>query len=620
MKRAALLTLALGLGLAIAAPTPAGTQITNTAYVDVLEGPPERPVTVTTPSNPVTVTVQAVCSVSISPSRQSSTGGVGTTVPFTFTVTNTGNAAFDFPLTATPLSSATSATISPDMLHLDAQEAKSVTLNLVALNPGTNSAALTTSCTGGDVQTGTAVLETTRLPVTVTKAVNTDRAEPGQVLTYTIVVSNPNQAPVYDVTVRDVLQAELEYVTSSLPPVGTNRQELKFSVPMIPALGHETIVVQARVSLLKDDMHIENVASAFLPQDPPATTPPVVTDIWDGKLSISKDVDKRTVQVGERVNYAVTVRNTSLNAAFTQTRIVDTAPQGLNVDESSLKLNGAPVQDLNPDPQIVEVKTPPLRANESVTLTYSAVVQPFAAGQGNLRNVVYSEGVPQSTIPGLKVVKTPLADAVVTVVSPQRATLIGRVYLDRNANGTYQNGTDLPISGARILIAGLGSVLTDSQGRYGVADLREGRYGMQLQTEDLGGDPRAKGGDYKQRGARLSNVYGLTVEDFPLIPPVAELSAQRWTRVYGESVTVVKTVTPQGDDRYSVRLVFTNMGGESEIALQDVLPANLRLSSGELSAKFTLRPGESRVIEYALSGQTTPEARLTDPNITVTTY
>lgn len=59
--------LALSLGTAaLAAPTPAGTAITNTAVFDA-DGQ-------TTRSNPVTLTVREVCGVAITPAEQRSAG------------------------------------------------------------------------------------------------------------------------------------------------------------------------------------------------------------------------------------------------------------------------------------------------------------------------------------------------------------------------------------------------------------------------------------------------------------------------------------------------------------------------------------------------------------------
>lgn len=91
--KAAQVALALSLGaVAFAAPTPAGTAITNTAIFDA-DGQGVF-------SNAVTLTVQEVCGVAITPAQQQTTGQVGRLSPFTFSVVNTGNAARTFPLEA----------------------------------------------------------------------------------------------------------------------------------------------------------------------------------------------------------------------------------------------------------------------------------------------------------------------------------------------------------------------------------------------------------------------------------------------------------------------------------------------------------------------------------------
>lgn len=500
---ALMLTLALGLEVAAAAPTPARTVITNTAYIDLVESD-GLPHSYTSP--PVSVTVAAVCAVRLSPAEQTLQSPVGVRVPFTFTVTNLGNDTFTFPIQVKNQHPDMTSSVDPESVRLAQGESRDVTLWLVATEPGRHSAQLTTSCAGGEPQVALGHIDATRQPVTITKAVDAATALPGDIITYTLTVHNPNAAAVHQVQVTDPLSRDLIFISSEPAPVrfDTASNTLTYELPVIAPQSDAVITIKAKVTEQKDATRIENVASTHLPSDQPLVTPPVVTDVWDGKLSIAKNVDRNAAQVGERLNYTVTVTNASLNASFKKVLIKDVLPPGVVLDTSSLKLNGQPVIDLNPDPLVIEVEGPALRAKESAVLTYTVTVSPAALGSGKLTNVAEGAGTPDA--PFVRpVVKTPPVDVTVYVTYLQRATLIGRVFLDYDGNKVFSD-KDVAVKGARVMVAGIGSVLTDAQGRYGIADLRAGRYGMQLQTADLGGDPTAKGGDYGLAGARIADA------------------------------------------------------------------------------------------------------------------
>lgn len=617
MRRLLGVTLALA-GLAStagASPTPARTQITNVAYMDDKEGH-------TTQSPPVTVTVASVCGVTLTPKELRAPGEVGVETPFTFTLTNTGNDTFKFDLTVLPGASDTRVRTERGGYSVPAQGSASVNIWLFSDEPGLKFADLTATCPSGEKDTARAILDNARQPVTISKAVSHEVALPGDTITYTLTVHNPNKAPVRNALVSDTFHSDLTFLSSTPPPERHDGQTYAFVIPLIPAQADASITVKARISSAKDDMRLVNVARANLPQDDPIPSNPVTTLVWDGKLAIEKDADRQTVRVGDRINYTVTVTNVSLNATFSRVRITDTLPRGVQVDQSSIQLNGKSAADLNPDPLVIEVESGELPAQEKAVLTYRVTVLPAAEGAGTLRNVALAEGTPKTDIPGKPRVKTPEVDHLIPVIREGRATLIGRVYLDRNGNRSYDKGMDQPVSGARLMIAGIGSVVTDSQGRYGVADLREGRYGLQLETEDLGGDPHTKGGDFGLRGARLSTVYGLKVEDFPLDPPTATPYASRLTRVYGQTLQLLKTVTPetrQGTGTFTAILSFTSQDTAAlNVALQDTLPRGAALTTGQLNATFQLRPGETRTVTYTFQGDLAPESRLTDPQVTAT--
>ena len=612
MNRGLLLWMTAALSASLAGaqegPTPARTIIQNTAHLNSM-AEPSLPTPPTTDSPTVQVTVAPVCSVTISPPAQQRETNIGTPEYFDYTVTNTGNQAFTFTLDSAGAVAAHQVT--PERLTLDAGQSGQVRLQLRADQVGTFESQLTAACPTGEQATATAVLNVSRQQVSTTKAVDRTEAKPGDILTYTITVHNPNAAAVQNVTVTDTLEADVQYLSATPAPISAKGQDLTWLISDIPAYGNVSITLQVQVTSAKDALQIRNVASSFIETDPPHVSEPVITTVWDGKLNIVKTVNTPTARLGDHLTYTVKATNASLNANFASVTIRDELPLGLLVDATTLRLNGQPARDLNPDPRIIEVTAEPLNAGKSATLQYTATVTAEAEAAGELKNVALAKGIPAT--PGTPTpVVTEKTSATVRILRGEQATLIGRVYYDRDENSVYGED-DSPVPGARILIAGIGGVVTDQEGRYGIRDLRAGRYGMTLQTRDLGGDPVPYKNDYALSGSRIADVWGLTTVDFPLKPAEATLTAQRWTRVYGERLTVDKSVRPT-DEGLLVTLDIQSTT-DASVFINDPLPTGAALQRGKPQDQFSLRAGERAQMTYLITGELPPEQWLTDPEV-----
>lgn len=593
MRRAAALTL-LTAGLAVAAPTPAGSVIHNQATFDTQDG--------AVLSNAVEVTVQAVCAVRLSPAQQRLPGQVGASLPFTFTVLNAGNAPFRFDLRASA-AAPDQVTLTPTQLQLAAGEGRDVQLTLLPGVAGVRSAALQATCEGGgasaDAQ-ATADVEDPARPLTITKAVNAERADPGAELTYTLTVHNPGGRSVSGVEVRDPLPAGVTFL-SATGGLQNEQGTLRVTLPELGAGQSAQFQVRVRLSD-QDEQQVDNTATlrSAVQDSTPSNT--VRTVVYQPKLAILKTNDALRASVGSRVNFTVRLTNSSVNAAVHGTLIVDRLPAGLRVDPASLKLGGQTVQDRNPDPQVIEVEVGDLKAGAEAVLTYATTVTPDALNQPSLRNVAY--GITST-------VRTPDTDSLVVVEQPGLGTLIGRIFLDRDGNGLFDAATDTPVRGARLLISGVGTALTDASGQYGVSHLRSGDYAVTLDQASLTGFAQREAGGYGLSGAKKVALSGLGRADFALRPPQATSSATRTTRLSGGGLTVSKTVSAQGE----VTLTFRSTRDLS-VNWRDPLPAGLQLAQGQNAGTLRLSPGVPVTVLYRLSGPLTPETRVTDPEIT----
>ena len=615
--KAAQVALALSLGaVAFAAPTPAGTAITNTAIFDA-DGQGVS-------SNAVTLTVQEVCGVAITPAQQQASGQVGRLSPFTFSVVNTGNAARTFPLEAlavlrgqsggaganvTLLSSPEQA-LTPASVTLAQGERRDVMLGVTPLVAGQAAGRLRVSCLGSAPAEGLAQVDAAMLPLTASKAVSADVAKPGDVLTYTITVTNPNLVAMSGVTVTDTLDAHLKFQSAS-PDAQVQGQVLTVLLPTIPAQGSATITVRAQLGTDADDLTVENTARASAPELPaPVSTNTVRTTVWDPRLAITKVSAQTVVAVGDTVDYTVTLTNVSKTAALDRVTLRDTLPQGLHLETATLRLGGRAAVDTDPDPRVIEVEGAGLRPGETAVLTYTTTVTPDAVGQSSLRNVALAWGVSQ-TRPTERV-STAQVDAIVKLASAERAVLLGRVYLDVDGDGRF-GGPDRPVKGARVVVAGGEAALTDTLGRYAVPDLRVGRYAVALDRASVPYTPAAVNGDLQLTGTRLLDVYGVATADFPLLAPTGSGTAGRTTTVVGAGWRVVKTVQRQGPQV----TVSLTLSAEAPVTLQldDPLPPGAVLTRGEAQWRGALAAGQSTALQYTFTSGLPDAALTTDPAV-----
>lgn len=537
-------------------------------------------------------------------------------------VMNTGNATRTYPLAGVALAGSEGSAVAtvtlqglsgqrlaPASLTLQPGEGQDVVLNVTAQVPGAATGLLQASCTPDVTAQGKAVVQATLLPLTASKSVSASSAKPGDTLTYTITVTNPNPVSLGGVTVTDTLDPHLQFLDAT-PAAQQQEQTLTFALPAVPPQGSVTITVRSRLGVGADGLTVENTArasSADLPTPVPTNT--VSTTVWDPRLVIDKVSAKTVVTVGDQVPYTVTVTNASKTARLERVTVKDTLPEGLSLTAGTLTLNGQAASDTNPDPRVIEVDGGGLGPGEGAVLRYSTVVTPAAFGKASLRNVAMATASSPSR-PGVQVT-TPEVDAIVKVNAAERAVLLGRVYLDADQDGRFQEGVDRPVKGARVVVAGGEAALTDALGRYAVPGLRAGRYAVALDRASV---PYATGpGDLLQSGAHLLNVYGVATADFPLRPPAGSGTAERTTLLLGEGWRLHKTLARQGE-QITVTLTLSATRPVT-LHLDDPLPPGAALQQGQPTWTGTLTPGQSVTLRYTFTSALPDTALTTDPSV-----
>ena len=186
------------------------------------------------------------------------------------------------------------------------------------------------------------------------------------VLTYTITVKNTGNTTLTNIDVSDTLT--IAGTTSELSLYG-NEDCTGDAVTSIASMDPDTSqTLYAKYTVLATDagQEIINSATAEVPDGPNDTPddPPKVT-VENPALSVTKEVDKGSVKVGDTITYTITVTNTG-NVDLTNVEIMDTFDGSGTLDTSNLP-EGVTYEDGK-----FTIATLAKEAEETITVTYVA--------------------------------------------------------------------------------------------------------------------------------------------------------------------------------------------------------------------------------------------------------
>ena len=322
-------------------------------------------------------------------------------------------------------------------------------------------------------------------------------------------------------------------------------------------------------------------------------------------LDIQKDVTPTKVQVGDRLEYTlVLVSHASVPLTTT---VTDTPDPHLRYISGSASSN---CQVDSPEPQVSAGKlvwtnlTMPAGEGVSCAIHYRMRVLPGAPNP--VPNTVVAEGVGAGGLVRDSGHSRTMVAMVAGVFQKRRGTLIGRVYLDLDEDGSYTPGKDVPVPGSRLILENGRQVLSDGEGRYAFRDVAVGVW--QVMLDDPCGcsyTPAEHPETIDGKGFRHRvRVEGLTVSDFPLTVPDGRIAAVRKTSLDFEFLHIDKELLALG----GVTRVVLRLRSEKPLppaTLVDPLPGG-----GAKTFDISGFNGE-KTLTYDLSG----EVWLTDPTV-----
>jgi len=327
----------------------------------------------------------------------------GNTVSYTFTAKNTGNvtlsnfnlvdAKIPSMVTFTPASIAPGETAVATVVYTITQAEKNA-------SSVSNTATLTASTPAGNKVTdisGTAedndsptVLELPRIASTktVTDANNNGKAEPNEILTYSIVVRNNGTTNRTGVKITDQVPANTTYVMASADKGAVlTGNVLTWTNLSMPANGQVVVTFKVTVdaALPSGVLNINNIATVVDPANIASPLNPAVAIPTEGKLEGSKSVTDNKgnkdgkAQANEVLTYALQVRNTG-GSALNGVTITDELPTGLTYVPGSVSGYGTVTGN--------SLKwTINMQPNSSTVLTFDAKVAPDVNSYNTIKNV-----------------------------------------------------------------------------------------------------------------------------------------------------------------------------------------------------------------------------------------
>lgn len=197
-------------------------------------------------------------------------------------------------------------------------------------------------------------------------------------------------------------------------------------------------------------------------------------------LVITKTGDRQTAEIGDTVQYTITVRQTA-GSAMATVNIVDTLPRGFTYINGTGRVGGRAVEDPlgKPGPRL-GFDLGPIDVGQQLVLTYRVRVG-VGAQQGDGINRAQAHGCsitggcidPGSMTPVPGSVPSNRAEYRVRVtggVFTEEACVLGKIFVDCN-NNHVQDEEELGIPGVRMYFSNGTWMISDSEGKYSYCGL-----------------------------------------------------------------------------------------------------------------------------------------------------
>ncbi len=232
----------------------------------------------------------------------------------------------------------------------------------------------------------------------------------------------------------------------------------------VHALDNQPLAVAGGFNLVRADVRIDDLAALVM------NIPMFET----AGLQIIKTADRARAEIGDVITYRIEVHNPTA-APVNEVTVKDHLPASFHYAAGSalITIGSAPEQPIEPkisdNDLLFRISEIPHGA--TAHLLYRVRVGANAS-EGAQENLAIAAGL----FPSGERTETAPARAVVTVsagIFSTRQVILGRVFVDTNGNGKFDDG-DKPAPGVRLYLSNGQSVITDSAGLYNFPSLGDG--------------------------------------------------------------------------------------------------------------------------------------------------
>ncbi len=317
-------------------------------------------------------------------------------------------------------------------------------------------------------------------------AIDKSHAEPFPLLgfgTYRIAIRNVGETTTTgDIVVTDVIPVEFQYqsATGAGWSFVRNGRTLTATHPGPLAPGDSLVFSLSVRVLLGSDASVVNTATVHTPGDdnPANDTDSDPTEFaFTGPLVIEKQASPTTVEIGDVVNYTITVHNQG-SLPVRNVVVRDRLPAGVRYVAGSATLDGRTIGDPGRTADgTLEFAIGRIEARTARTLRYRATVGAGVSRNGPLVNIAIAEAPRDTTTtpvtPGrtsntataaVRVTRGPFAD---------EGLIAGKVFLDCDCDSNgVQDAEELGIPGVRLFLEDGSSAVTDAEGKYSFERVR----------------------------------------------------------------------------------------------------------------------------------------------------
>ena len=227
----------------------------------------------------------------------------------------------------------------------------------------------------GDGEVEDYALAIERATITASKSVNKNFADFGDIITYTVTLTNPGTTPVNNVLFTDPVPSGTTYadsLTVSAPYTGTDPQS-GLTITTINPGQTVTISWQVKVgNAIPNPNPIPNTGSVSFAGGNSTNTNTVNTQVNHGEIlpaNTIKTADRKVTTKGEVITYTLTFKNTG-STNVNNVRVTDVLDSALQFETGSITVNGAS----RPNDTLSSINVGTLAPNETATITFKALV------------------------------------------------------------------------------------------------------------------------------------------------------------------------------------------------------------------------------------------------------